>query len=83
MPADNERFGASGGVSPQEKQCELASEYPATTVVSPPPSPSRRTLCVSPENVVEKVFRPEKVVRRVIFVPRKRKSKKIFQKFVS
>jgi hypothetical protein len=42
---DNERFGASGGVAPQKVQCEFASECPATTVVSPPPSPSRRTLC--------------------------------------
>jgi hypothetical protein len=48
-PADNERFGASGGVTPQEKQSELASEYSAGTLVSPPPSPSRRTLCVMRE----------------------------------
>jgi hypothetical protein len=36
--AYNERFGASGGVTPQEKQCEFASEYPAGMAVSPPPA---------------------------------------------
>jgi hypothetical protein len=34
-PALNERFGASGGVTPQKEQCKLASEYPATMAVSP------------------------------------------------
>jgi hypothetical protein len=43
-PAANERFGASGGVTPQKRQCENESLQPATTAVSPPPSPSRRTM---------------------------------------
>jgi hypothetical protein len=33
--AANERFGASGGVSPQEKEYEIARKYPARTVVFP------------------------------------------------
>jgi hypothetical protein len=45
--AANERFGASGGVSPQKSQCENESLSPATPAVSPPPSPSRRTLAAS------------------------------------
>jgi hypothetical protein len=44
MPAANERFGASRGVTPQKMLCENESLCPATTAVSPPPSPSRRTL---------------------------------------
>jgi hypothetical protein len=53
MPADNERFGASGGVTPQKVLCELASECPAGTVVFPPPTPSRRTLSASSESAVD------------------------------
>ena len=33
MPACNLRFGASGAVTPQKRQCELASDYPAGTAV--------------------------------------------------
>ena len=36
-PACNLRFGASGAVPPQKRQCELASEYPAGTAVEAPP----------------------------------------------
>jgi len=35
MPADNERFHASGGVCPQTVLCEFASASPARTFVSP------------------------------------------------
>jgi hypothetical protein len=37
MPAPNERFGASGGVTPQKVSCEDERLQPATTAVSPPP----------------------------------------------
>jgi hypothetical protein len=50
MPADNERFGASGGVTPQKELCENESLSPATMAVSPPPSPSRRTLAATIDN---------------------------------
>jgi len=33
--AYNMRFYESGGVTPQKKQCEIASTSPAETVVSP------------------------------------------------
>jgi hypothetical protein len=45
--AGNERFGASGGVTPQKVLCVNESLSPATLAVSPPPSPSRRTLYAS------------------------------------
>jgi hypothetical protein len=45
--ACNERFGASGGVTPQKVSCVNESLSPAITAVSPPPSPSRRTLSAS------------------------------------
>jgi len=35
MPADNERFHASGGVSPQKHLCVFASAPPARTFVTP------------------------------------------------
>jgi hypothetical protein len=54
--ASNERFGASGGVIPQEKQSKLASEYPAGTVVFSPPAPSRRTLNAMAEKVQRKTL---------------------------
>jgi hypothetical protein len=34
--AYNERFGASGGVTPQKELCENESLQPAGTIVSPP-----------------------------------------------
>jgi hypothetical protein len=39
--AANERFHASGGVSPQTVLWEFGSVSPARTFVKPPPSPSR------------------------------------------
>ena len=41
MPADNERFHASGGVRPQKHLWELGSVSPARTFVKPLPAPSR------------------------------------------
>ena len=41
MPAPNERFHASGAVTPQTILYELARYYPAATAVDPPPAPSR------------------------------------------
>ena len=43
--AANMRFGASGGVTPQNVLWGIERLYPAKTVSSPPPSPSRSTLC--------------------------------------
>ena len=40
----NLRFGASEAVTPQKRQCELGSEYPARTAVEAPPAPSRRVV---------------------------------------
>ena len=40
-PAGNERFGASGAVTPQTILWELARYYPAASVVEAPPAPSR------------------------------------------
>jgi hypothetical protein len=60
-PAANERFGASGGVTPPKVLCENESEYPAGTLVRPPPSPSRLTLEASSvpcsEIIIEKNIR--------------------------
>jgi hypothetical protein len=44
MAASNERFGASGGVTPQKEPCKKERLCPATPSVNPPPSPSRRAL---------------------------------------
>ena len=40
-PADNERFGASGAVTPQTILYKFARYYPAGTVVEAPPASSR------------------------------------------
>ena len=44
MPACNEQFSESGGASPPELLYEFASSPPAQAFVSPPPSPSRKTV---------------------------------------
>ena len=41
-PAGNERFGASGAVTPQTILWELARYYPAASVVEAPPAPNCR-----------------------------------------
>jgi hypothetical protein len=41
MPSHNERFGASGAVTPQTILYKFARYYPAGTAVEAPPAPSR------------------------------------------
>ena len=44
MPAANERFGAMAAITPQKRQCELGSYYPARTFVKPLPRQYATTL---------------------------------------
>ena len=44
MPADNRRFGAMATVTPQKRQCEFGSYYPAGTLVKPPLRQAAGTL---------------------------------------
>ena len=47
MPAHNERFGASGAVTPQTNRTKNAKSYSAEKSWNAPPAPSRQTLCAS------------------------------------
>ena len=57
--SDNEHIGEIAAVSPQKRQCELESYYPARTFVKPLPRQYATTLAVSAESVVDKVSRLE------------------------
>ena len=41
MPADNGRFGASGGRGSSDTLCRTATSALVQTAVNPPPAPSR------------------------------------------
>ena len=43
--AGNGRFCEMATVTPQKRQCELGSYYPARTFVKPPPRKAAGTLC--------------------------------------
>ena len=47
MPAPNEHIGEIAAVSPQKRQCELESYYPARTFVKPLPRQYATTLTAS------------------------------------
>jgi len=57
MPAPNERFGKSGGVTSRQFGGERKSCTFVVGLESPPPSPSRRTLGASGESAVDKVVK--------------------------
>ena len=48
MPADNKRFGAMAGVTPQKVQCEIERKCPAWPIVNPATSPSRLPVIRQP-----------------------------------
>jgi hypothetical protein len=45
--AGNERFCEMAAVTPQERQCEIGSYYPAASSVKPPPRKAATTLPAS------------------------------------
>ena len=47
--ADNEHIGEIAAVSPQKRQCELGSYYPARTFVKPLPRQYATTLGAMPD----------------------------------
>ena len=49
MPAHNEHIGEIAAVSPQQRQCEFGSYYPARTFVKPLPRQYATTLQASRE----------------------------------
>ena len=44
MPALNGRFGEIAALTPQKRQCEFGSYYPAGSAVKPPPRQAAGTL---------------------------------------
>jgi len=50
----NGRFGIMAAAAPQKRQCKLAREYPAGSVVEAATSRSHRSLAASVESVVRK-----------------------------
>ena len=46
-PAPNGRFGKIAALTPQKRQCEFGSYYPAGTLVKPPPRQAAGTLGAS------------------------------------
>ena len=53
MPTYNERFGVMAAVTPQTILCGFERYYPAESVVSAAPAPSRLPLCASGESAVD------------------------------
>ena len=60
-PAHNTRFYESGGVTPQKKQCVIASASPAASAVKPPPRQAAGTLWAGLETDHRSTEKPKAV----------------------
>ena len=60
----NKHIGEIAAVSPQKRQCELGSYYPARTFVKPLPRQYATTLSASGESAVENVEKLERLRQR-------------------